>query len=172
MSEGKISKTAHALVNLVPDGEELLREARMGGVGDRNRGSYPECHRKGVAAVSMMHKEKFLDDVWDIVCDSILLGELSWIAAAKVDRDAGKMAFREEDAPAGVTRRIRRADLPAGLAKLETLARRQEELRGYVSGSWEDYAITGVQTQDAGDFDSELADILVQLIVFGEVVYG
>lgn len=122
----------------------------------------------------MSHKPEFLADTWDLLCDSFQMGDLDyWTNWIEVYREDGFVLLREEEGGVSDAKhKVRRDDLERGLGLLRAWAEELEERDGYDAMSCASYSLTGLRTQDAGEFDSITADVLVQLMLFGEVVYG
>lgn len=115
-------------------------------------------------------KQEFCDDVWDVVCDMVQMGHAaSWADEAEIHRVGGFIRLREEGERRDLF--MRRGELEAGLRRLFNAC---EDIKGRLGDDpldWWTFTALAIFTQDACDFDSISADMLVQLMTLGEIAY-
>lgn len=119
----------------------------------------------------MTEQEKMLNDV---IVTAVEGGTGYWAAALKYDPGYGESAL-SYDTPASVFLCEEDGDVVALLnpqtVKLAMLAiRDRQEIN--VADRFRSECAVALATNDAGECDSDTADVIAQVVAFGEVVYG
>ncbi len=114
---------------------------------------------------------KFEQDVWDICRDTIIRGEIGYWARCEVGERTIVVHETEYDAAWKATDgKVESITKRSLMRTVDSIARGVPHK--YVGPQIVKWIAGAKATGDAGDFDATCADVVIQITVLGEVVYG
>lgn len=117
-------------------------------------------------------REQFLKDV---LITAVEGGINYWSAVSDYDPDAGTVKVHEYEPDEGETDQWGYAEVGVTV-DLDSIAKGIGVLNGkgeaWRTGYWAEFWRANRTNGEDGDYDAEIADVIVQTALFGEVVYG